>query len=199
MVALMDKVLGRKCLLEVDVLLKQLGVPYFLTLGTALGAYRDKGFTPDEKDIDLGFLQEVFTPESGRIASVCESAGFVVRSISRPFSRCRVVILQRDGVKVDLASYVLWKGKRFCCNSDPNTKPYSLVYDRRLLECYQSVSMFGVDFLVPEPIESYLGLEYGPTWRIPAPDSVSRTRVYGFRQQEGIPDDWLEKSALAQA
>ena len=57
---LMNKEEGRERLLELGEILDRVEVSYFLILGTALGAYRDKGFVPTERDIDIGFLYEDF-------------------------------------------------------------------------------------------------------------------------------------------
>jgi len=54
----MNKENGKKLLLEFANWLDEFEIPFFLIQGTALGAYRDKEFTPTEQDIDLGYLVE---------------------------------------------------------------------------------------------------------------------------------------------
>lgn len=188
----MDKVKGRECLLKVRTILTELDVDFFLILGTALGAYRDKGFTPTEKDIDLGFLYEEFAKHVGDIARSLILNGFDVRSVSYPFRRCRVLVAHHEGVKVDLVSYVPRGDKRFCSNSDQKTKPYSIVHSREMLERYEPIQLFGKEFLVPSPIEKYLKLEYGEDWRTPRQDHKSRTRHYFYRKEQGIAEDFLD-------
>lgn len=187
----MDKEKGRVCLLQIHEVLSEMGINHFLILGTALGAHRDHGFVPTEKDIDIGFLQEEFTPRCGELAEKLCHYGYDVRLVSRPFQRCRVAFATRDKVKIDLVSYIKWKDKRFCSNSDPKTKPYSIVHDREMLETYEKIEVFGQTFLVPSPIERYLELEYGLDWRTPRQDHKSRTRVYHYRTLEKIPNDLL--------
>jgi hypothetical protein len=188
----MDKAEGERALLDLHDILEKLGMKYFLVMGTALGAYRDKGFTPTEKDIDIGFLYENFTPYIGDLARELVLSGFAVRPISRPFRKCRVLVASRNDVKIDLVTYVLWRDRRFCSNADHKTKPYSIVHHRSILENYQKLEVFGREFLVPSPIEEYLSLEYGPAWRVPVQDHRSRTRVYEFRNLVGIQDDFLD-------
>lgn len=186
---LMNKEEGRICLLDVATVLDQLDVPFFLLQGTALGAYRDGGFTPTERDIDLGFLQEEFTPKAGDMAKEFVQRGYEVRTINYPYNVCRVIKLKRNGIPVDLTSYILYDNReRFCCNSDPKTKQYAIVHKRGMLENYQPLLLFGERFLVPTPITEYLELEYGPEWCTPKLDHVSRTRRYGFLPAKGLPD-----------
>lgn len=191
---MMDKEAGRQCLLEAAGILEKLEVLYFLIQGTALGAYRDKGFTPTEADIDFGFLQEHFGPRAGDVAKAFIEAGFDVRSFSLPFSRCRLLVVQRYGVKIDMVSYLLWKDKRFAATPVHPSVPdrYCIVHHRNMLETYELIGLFGHGFRVPSPVEEYLRLEYGDDWRTPREDHVSRTRVYGFLEKEGIPSDLLD-------
>ena len=188
----MDKVEGRQSLLDVCGVLGSLKARYFLILGTALGAYRDKGFTPTEQDIDLGFLQEDFALIAGDIANSLIKSGFEISSINRPFSRCRAIVARRNDIKIDMVGYILWKNFRFCPNSDPKTHAYAIVHERKILENYEPVKLFGVTFSVPSPIERYLELEYGEDWRTPKEDHVSRTRQYDFLEQWKIPNDLLD-------
>ena len=185
----MDRIEGERCFKNVYHVLSSVGVPFFLIQGTALGAWRDNGFTPTERDIDIGFLQEEFEPYSEALANMFIQYGFQVRKVSKPFSKCRALKLNRNGIHVDLVAYILWRDKRFCCS---NLKEYSIVHDRKLFETYQLVSLFDCMCRVPCPVSQYLELEYGPGWRIPVEDHVSKTRVYGYRRREGIPNDLLD-------
>lgn len=184
----MDPLEGRQALIEVHNILLDLKITHFLILGTALGAYRDNGFVPGEKDIDIGFLAEKFYWQAGRIVDRLINVGFECRTVNKPFEKCRAIKANRGSVKLDLVAYILWKDKRFCTSS---IEEYSIVHDRKMLERYEEVRLFNETFLIPSPIEQYLELEYGPDWRVPQNDNRSRTRVYGFRRSEGIPDDYF--------
>lgn len=187
----MDKKVGKCCLLDVHDILSDLQINFFLILGTALGAYRDRGFTPTEKDIDLGFLYEDFSSRFIEIAARLNHYKFDARLVSKPFRVCRVIVATRGEVKIDLVSYVLWKDKRFCSNSDPKTKAYSIVHRREMIEQYEEIQLFDRWFQVPCPIKDYLELEYGPDWKTPQQDHRSRTRVYGYRKSEGLSVEYL--------
>lgn len=184
---------GKKCFLEVTSILDRLQVPSFLIQGTALGAYRDGGFVPNEKDIDIGILQEHLAPVARKLVNELMLAQFQVETFCLPFAQCRTIVAWKYGVHADLVGFIKWKEKRFTCSPvHPTvTKPYALVHESGLLENYKQCSLFGVDCNVPSPIETYLLREYGKKWQVPKDDHVSRTRVYNFIDQEGIPDDYL--------
>jgi hypothetical protein len=188
----MDHDKGRVFLLEVSEILDNLGIPYFLLQGTALGAYRDRGFTPTERDIDLGILIEHF--KAGEICKALIEANYAVETRDRhsPFSFAHTIVVYKDGIKADLVGLHLWNGFRFTNTPDNPTEilePYCIVHTHSLLEKYQPVTVFGKHFWVPSPIEDYLRLEYGPDWRTPKEDHESRTRIYGFLNQ--IPREFF--------
>ena len=179
----MDHEAGRVFLLEMSGILDSLGLPFFLVQGTALGAYRDGGFTPTEGDIDIGFLQEDFAPKVGELCEVLVNAGFDIHTISKPLPICRLLIAHKYGVHADLVGYTRYQDKRFASAPiDPVAvpEPYCLVHEAAALENYQWVTLFGRVFRVPSPIEQYLEREYGAEWHTPMEDHVSRTRVYDF-------------------
>ena len=190
----MDKEKGKQTLLEVAHIFDTFQLNYFLVQGTALGAYRDKGFTPTEADIDFGFLQEDFSPASVTIVSELMYAGFEVRTINRPFTKCRTIVADRDGVHLDLVSFVKWRGKRFVSRPMDcrNLPPYSIVHSARMIESYDQVELFGRKFQVPWPVQDYLRLEYGSDWQTPKHDHISRTRIYNFVNEQGIPHELLD-------
>lgn len=186
---------ARRLLLETSEILDGIGIPFFLIQGTALGAYRDGGFVPSEKDIDLGILQENLTPKSLLLLSRLVLAGYDVEAFTIPFTTIRTIVGWKYGQKIDLVGMGLWEGKRFTASPvrDWVKPPYAIVHERSMLERHDTVNVFGRHFAVPSPIERYLELEYGPGWLVPADDHVSRTRIYDFVERNNIPADWLER------
>lgn len=189
---------GQACLFELADVLEAMGIPYFLMQGTALGAYRDKGFVPTEKDIDLGILQEHLQPAATELLSRLMRLSFDVECFITPFTRPRLVVAFKpyDGhvAKADLVGLVRYKDKRFVATPQRShiPQPYAIVHPADRLEHYRPISLFGREFLIPQDIEGYLLAEYGPGWTTPSEDHVSRTRVYNFVQDEGIPTTYLE-------
>jgi len=192
--ALMDKEAGRKCLLEVSDLLKTLGLQFFLMQGTALGAYRDGGFVPTERDIDFGILQENLTPVAIPLVSRLAALDFQVETFSLPFHKVRTIVAWKYGAKVDLVGMIRWGNLRFTANPvHPSVvEPYALVHEAEILENYAQITLFEQTFNMPYKIETYLEREYGDDWRTPKDDHVSRTRIYDFISKEGIPEDHLD-------
>lgn len=185
---------ARALLLHVAELLDRQAIPFFLMQGTALGAYRDQDFTPTEKDIDLGVLQEHF--DRSRILpleSALHRCGYDTEVFAAPFYAPRTMVIWGDDAKLDLVGFTRWKDRRFTATPVRPwiTEPYCLVHRADQLEQYEEVKLFSRAFNVPCPIETYLQLEYGPDWRTPADDHVSRTRVYNFLEEEDVPTDLL--------
>ena len=178
----------------VCVCLKSIGVDHFLIQGTALGAYRDGGFTPTERDIDIGFLQEEFDKHVDEMAKSFTDLEFHVRVVSQPFSRPRALKLKYDKfskpIKVDLCAYQRFEQSRFCSN---NMEPYSIVHPAELLEPpYRNTKLHDMECNLPSPTELYLRREYGPDWTIPKDTNISSSRMYHYRKTNGITNDFLD-------
>ena len=199
---LMNHVAGSRCLLELDEILGHLGIPYFLLQGTALGAYRDKGFVANEKDIDLGILYEDFLPCVNLLMKTLMSEGFDIEAFTMPFTRVKTLVVFKEYnghvVHADLVGMVKWKDLRFTSAPvrDYIEEPYCIVHKAEQLEKYEeSIVLWGRRFKLPYDVQYYLFCEYGPRWMEPRDDHLSRTRVYNFIKREGIPHDYLERFA----
>lgn len=175
----------------------------FLMQGTALGAYRDKGFTPTEKDIDVGILYDS-RKTLNRWHELIGNRGlykdFEIESYSRPFKKTRTLCLWFKGqVKIDLVLWLPWtcaNGRQVYFTTSPErpwnvADRYALVHDQEMFKTRGLVTMDGIDWDVPGDIEKYLELEYGPDWRTPTDDHVSRTRDYDFLTREEVSLDIL--------
>jgi hypothetical protein len=213
--SLMNHDVGRQCLLEVAYILDDIRLlynikmpyelPYFLMQGTALGAYRDKGFVPTERDIDIGILQEHLQPIAPTLLAIMLSKGFDVECFTMPFNRPRTIVGFKqyrsdiDGkmyvAKVDIVGMTRWKDKRFTATPVRSyiDQPYCLVHDAEILENTIHITLFGRSFYIPSNIEVYLEREYGTDWRTPTDDHVSRTREYNYIEVEGISTNYLER------
>jgi len=189
----MDKLKGRECLLELADLFEETDLPFFIMQGTALGAYRDHGFVPTERDIDFGVLYEDFYQHAPSLAQNLLARDFEIETYSLPFHRPRMIVAWKYGCKADIVALMKHRDKRFIATPVrvQVPEPYCLVHEAALVETWQTVELFGRNFNVPSPIEQYLLREYGPDWRTPQEDHVSRTRIYHYLEQERIPDDLL--------
>lgn len=195
---MMDFGTARRVLLDIAGVLDDLTIPFFLSHGTALGVYRDGGFTPQEDDIDLGFLAENFVPNSHRIVEALTRRGYELITLVRPFERCWAVKARKDGIGVDLVSFIRWQNQPH--GDDGRLIPSTLAdfcgyYPAPVFQQTQPIYVFGRWLSVPSPIEDYLQLEYGDDWQTPsglhAYTTYSRTRIDGFLSSRGVPSDLL--------
>lgn len=186
----MDREQAKNLLLDIGNILEKYQIPFFLMQGTALGAYRDHGFVPSEKDIDLGILQEDFSTFIVRyLTREFTDRRYDVEFFTQPFNYVRTMVVWGHHCKLDLVGWTKHGDKRFTATPVREwiDKPYAIVHDAQILETYQEIEMFGRTWRVPSPIEKYLELEYGSGWRKPKDDHESRTRIYNYLQQEGLP------------
>lgn len=203
MADLMDKEIGREVLIEVAGVMDEMAMPFFLMQGTALGAHRDGGFVPLERDIDFGILIENFGPRADELAGKLELLGYEIRKIVEPFTIPRTIVAAKNGAKVDIVGFMLWKETtRFTATPldrfSVGPRPWAILHRREFLENYETVEMFGRSFNVPSPIEDYLESEYGEDWRTPKDDHVSRGRVYNFIRDNGLSEDFVEQQVRSQ-
>lgn len=167
---------------------------WFLMQGTALGAYRDKGFVPTEKDIDLGvcidkwqedWLLHVFTKHL--IINQYDLELYV-----KPFNFIRTIVAHKNGIKIDIVGFLKHENKRYAASPvqpEHVRKPYCIVHTASDLEPpYRTVKLFGRKFYVPNDIEKYLELEYGSDWKTPKEDHISQTRIYNFITKNKIKE-----------
>ena len=196
----MDFGVAKTLLAECADQLDDLGVPFFLSHGTALGAYRDGGFTPNEDDIDIGFLAEHFVPNAHRIAAALTWRGYESTTLVRPFERCWAIKARKHRIGIDLVSFVRWQDQVHGDNGRivPSTlADFYGYYPSPMFEQTKKIELFGHIYDIPSPIEDYLELEYGAGWKTPsslhAYTTFSQTRIDGFSSSRCVPHDLLNR------
>lgn len=170
-----------KNLLDAAGILEAAELPYFLILGTCLGAIREGGFIKHDVDIDLGCLAEDLKPRAERIVNAAAAAGFAVRTHYRPVGYVRAISMTRNRIKIDLAGFLKTGQLRYSPSSHLDC---AVVYPAEVLEQTEAVVMLGREFRAPTPVSRYLELQYGPTWKVPNPAWRPQTgpaRRYKFR------------------
>ena len=127
----------------------KLNLPLFLCYGTALGAYRDGDFLPDDGDIDLG----TFGAENkDKIWQELKKEGFVPRG-DEPFEKYKCVPVNRNTL-IDLFLFADNGNGWYECHA--TRKTVNAKIQKKYVEKFEKVKFFGDEYLVPSPIENYL-------------------------------------------
>tara|TARA_Y100000034_G_C6830011_1_gene374575 strand:+ start:568 stop:1164 length:597 start_codon:yes stop_codon:yes gene_type:complete len=145
-----------KVLFEVDDLLRENDIYYFLSCGTALGFYRDGGFIPWDDEIDIDIFSEIFVPRLQEIKDLFINAGYVARATYR--GKTSKMSIFKDGIKVAFgAIYDNESGYRCDLKQKFPSKffdnPEDFLFNGRL-------------FKMPGPLNEYLTFIYGD-WKTP--------------------------------
>jgi hypothetical protein len=155
-----------KWLFEVKELLDSLGVPFFLSCGTCLWLVRD-GDILDDEDIDVGVMEE-YESKLPEIISAAKSRGWLVNLFRDDISGKGVLVSffsSDHDISIgyaDIAFYYrkddkVWKGMN-CLHCVPE------IFDGKLFKSFDKITVRGVEWLVPSPVENYLDAIYGD-WR----------------------------------
>jgi phosphorylcholine metabolism protein LicD len=155
---------GVKTLLHVKKILGTLGVPFFLSHGTLLGAIRDHDFLPHDSDIDLGIWDDcgshlriyvAFAANDFRLAHEFGSHGH-----GHQFA-----FWSPDGVYVDLFFYQRDEDHCYATIHTPSG-PRRQVFPARP-SFPSTIEFCGSRFVIPSNAEAWLEANYGPDWRTP--------------------------------
>lgn len=158
-------------------ILDKLGIEFYLTLGTALGAYRDKDFCGgDIDDIDLN-VNQLDYPRIAEIEKDFLANGWELKmkweaddKISTELSFRKMYENDTVQVKVDL-----WFMTENPDNSEETLfrmyrtpeEYHTYRLPKRFYEKTIPIEFFGTEYLIPEDIEGYLEWNYGKDWETP--------------------------------
>ena len=151
--------------------LTELGIPFCLFLGTALGAYRDGDFCPgDTDDIDIAVGAEYYN----RLPEIKEAFNDWVNyhNWSAPDGLCPESSFkkQKDGyyIKVDIFFIDRINDKmawRFYLGDDGKNN-ITKYFDKKHFEKFDKVVFYNEEYNIPGEIEDYLIDNYG-NWKTP--------------------------------
>jgi len=154
-----------KNLLDVKCILDDLKVPFFLTHGALLGAYRDKNFIKWDDDIELDIFDEIFKENYERICKKLTDHGFIIRGrkIDKKNEKGEKINLYRNKEKISIRGIYL--------DSNYKNGEYRLTnvfqYLKKFHDNPDTIKFKNVIFQTPGPIEEFLTYRYGDNWRNP--------------------------------
>ncbi len=191
MSAPMNKEKGQELILELGEILDTLGIRFWLFQGTALGVYRDDGFTPSERDIDIAILYPEFADNWDRLESLLLEHFYDTELFVAPFTKPRTMCAWKCGIKADIVSLIPFEDKLFTIGPIRpwDKKPYSLVHNARFFKNAVTKECWGREWRLPNPIEEYLKSEYGRGWRVPKDSADSLLRDPKFLERNSIVTD----------
>lgn len=156
-----------KVLREWDDVCKELKITHFLTEGTCLGLFRDKGYIEGDNDIDVGVLCTRDTRK--KLTRKLREYGF---EVGRKLEKTQH--FHKYGILLDVR-FRFGSRKRFLASFD------KVYYNSRF-------------YNVPHPVEEYLEARYG-NWRTPKKE-LKKTAMVMLRKifHHIVPEQLLVKS-----
>ncbi len=176
-----DKETARENLLDFKAVLDELNIPFFLCLGTALGAIREGDFIDNDHDVDIACLHEDFIHRIPVIQQKLREKGFSVEGWSRPYKYQRTINATRNGVDVGLRDYALYEDLRFFADIRLfDELDICAVYPAWLFDDMETIKFQGEDFRIPSP-KIFIKQTYGRYWKVPDPTKTgNEADVIGF-------------------
>ncbi len=163
-----DRKVAEDNLMAMKKALDEMGVFFWLTCGTLLGAVRDDDFIGHDSDVDLGINIVDWTPE---ILKVAEKYGFKLYKEFGTKETGLEYSFFRNGMKLDLFFFTAEVGNSeqtywMAVRGGKGMKEvkryvFPLIYD------FKTIEFKGHEFNVPENLEEYLEAQYGKDWRKP--------------------------------
>jgi len=153
-------------LLDLKKVLDAVGVMFWLDGGTLLGAYRENGFMESDFDIDVGILGE----DDQHLLSIREGLselGFGSFHLKEHPCGNKQLSWVKDGIPGDIFCYYKRDSVRFRVMFDitPNrtVRFIPCVYPSYIFDKFGTIDFmdYGVEFLMPSPVEEYLERQYG--------------------------------------
>ncbi len=146
----MNRENAAKVLFEFDDIMSEIGAPYFLSCGTALGFRRDGNFIEWDDEIDIDLKSEEFMPRFLFLKEKFLENGFIVRPTLR--NNGSKMNIFKNKIKIAMSSLSLIGESRIYSNQKVPGKLY---------ERPDKIEYLGREFNLPGPSEEYLTWYYG--------------------------------------
>lgn len=158
----LNREVAKEVLLEIKEVLDETKTEFFLINGTLVGAIRDKNFPKSDEDIDIAAKIYEIAPKIPILIPKLKQRGFRVQAFDRPYGFRRNLKIIKRSIRTDFVCFD-YNGDKIFRAGRPE-KNFSKVYDRKFIDNLQEIEFLGVKFLMPNHVEEYLTIDYGPGW-----------------------------------
>ena len=171
----MNNEMAKKLLFEIQDILDKVDLKFWFLHGTCLGAWRDKNFIKNDKDIDLGIKFEDFIPKAEILEKEFLSNKFRIsvaylfynyKNFEKSFKKKNglntfpfQLLIEKYGERASIFAYDLIDEKRFLLLN--YKEECARVFDATMFENLKEIDFLGRKFLIPNETEKYLDYEYG--------------------------------------
>ena len=151
-----------KNLLDVKCILDELNIPFYLTHGTLLGAYREKDWIQWDDDVEIDIFDEIFKKNYDKLCNKLINKGFIIRGrkIEIKKKKGEKFNLYRDKEKISIRGIYL--------DPDYEDDKYRLTnvfqYLKEFYDKPEFIEFKGAIFMAPGPIKEFLTYRYGDDW-----------------------------------
>mgnify|MGYP002711171365 FL=1 len=170
----------KELLFKVDDILKENGIPYWLTYGTLLGAYREHNFIAHDYDLDVALDIRYLDKIKPLMLSNGLKLKFEVHFCSWESPHNVEYRFEYNNTYIDFDFYFVSEHSAYTYNPllikniDYQEKniilPVIVEKIDNPFEGLASFSFLGREFMVPSNTEEFIIANYGPNWRTPIKD-----------------------------
>jgi len=149
-------------LLFYDDVMKQAGIPYWLSEGTALGVTRENRLLPWDDDIDTSFFEKYRDTFIKKVLPILEQNGFKIVFLSNKGNFFSFIDKVGNRLDVDIVSK---NGK--CGAPITEYTGWNMSCDDMMkhIQYFKNIRFLGRTFTVPN--DTYLEYLYGKDWKTP--------------------------------
>lgn len=158
---------AKQTFLEIKEVLDSLGIDFYLNHGILLGAIREGGFIPWDRDIDLRMPAE---KQGSHVCEEFKKKGFLCRPTILYHDLISTYVLRKNRVKTDLALNHYYEPEDLVISLSGRPTIQFSVHPARFYRKARFIEFMGASTLVPYPPEEFLEFIYNKEWRTPVRD-----------------------------